>query len=228
MTTLLFASNNRNKLREVSVMSARYGVQIIAADDLVARGAVVGAPPEVDETANSYSGNAVLKADAWFAWAGMPVLADDSGIEVSALGGGPGVYSARYAGSGATAEMNNVKLLDALSTAEDRRAALRSLLVAKLASGTYLMCDGVLEGEIAREPRGKGWGYEPIFFLREYGRTLAELKDEGIAVTTHRMQALERMGKLAGRYFEERGDCAARVGRALRTCGSDAERGFLV
>lgn len=136
------------------------------------------APPDfepAEETADSYVENARLKARALAALVGGPALADDSGLEVDALGGGPGVHSARY---GATAAERNRRLLEELSafSGPERRARFRTALALAFADGREVVGQGACEGEIAQSPRGAGgFGYDPLFLVADLGRTFAEL-----------------------------------------------------
>jgi len=133
------------------------------------------APPE---SGASYRENACIKARALFATLGLAVLADDSGLEVDALGGRPGVHSARY---GKEPADRNQRLLDALHgrVGAERRARFRTAIVLILVGGRELIADGPCEGEIAEAPRGAGgFGYDPLFLLPGLGRTLAELTSE--------------------------------------------------
>jgi XTP/dITP diphosphohydrolase len=133
--------------------------------------------PDVEESATTFEGNAHLKAAAVQAATGRGSVADDSGLEVDALGGVPGVRSARYAGDGASYADNVAKLLHALTGVLDRGARFRTVAVAHLADGRELVCEGTVEGSIATAPRGVGgFGYDPVFVPAEGdGRTFAEM-----------------------------------------------------
>jgi XTP/dITP diphosphohydrolase len=173
----LFATTNRGKLAE---LRAESGVTL----------------PHVEETGATYLDNALLKARALAAASGLPALADDSGLEVDALGGAPGVRSARYAGEEATDEANNRKLLDALAGAGQRTARFRCVLVLVIPSGETLTADGVLEGTIGTGPKGKnGFGYDPLFVLPD-GRHVAELAPEEKMRISHRAMAAGKLANL--------------------------------
>jgi XTP/dITP diphosphohydrolase len=209
---LVFASHNRNKFSEMqSLLGGRMlgcevfgegGIELLSlAQVRVERG--LAAPPEPVENFNSYFQNAQLKADEIGEWAGMPALSDDSGLEVFALNGEPGVHSAYFAGPAGEYAANNRKLLDALAESDDRRALFRCLLCMRLEKGRYLVAEGTVEGVITREPRGlNGWGYEPLFEIPELGKTIAELRDEGAPIPNHRARAVGQLrGALASPFL---------------------------
>ena len=152
---------------------------------------------DVVEDRDTFRGNALKKAMEIATVAGMPCLADDSGLEVDALGGGPGVYSARYAGEGSTDSENNAKLLDELSgIADDERTArFQCAIVIVDQSGRELaMAEGACEGRIGSEPRGShGFGYDPLFVPEGYAQTMAELGPETKNEISHRAKAAAKL-----------------------------------
>ena len=152
---------------------------------------------DVVEDRDTFRGNALKKAMKIATVAGMPCLADDSGLEVDALGGGPGVYSARYAGEGSTDSENNAKLLDELSgVADDERTArFQCAIVIVDQSGRELaMAEGACEGRIGSEPRGShGFGYDPLFVPEGYAQTMAELGPETKNEISHRAKAAAKL-----------------------------------
>jgi XTP/dITP diphosphohydrolase len=152
---------------------------------------------DVVEDRDTFRGNALKKAMKIATVAGMPCLADDSGLEVDALGGGPGVYSARYAGEGSTDSENNAKLLDELSGIADdeRRARFQCAIVIVDQSGRELaMAEGACEGRIGSEPRGShGFGYDPLFVPEGYAQTMAELGPETKNEISHRAKAAAKL-----------------------------------
>jgi len=152
---------------------------------------------DVVEDRDTFRGNALKKAMKIATVAGMPCLADDSGLEVDALGGGPGVYSARYAGEGSTDSENNAKLLDELSgIADDERTArFQCAIVIVDQSGRELaMAEGACEGRIGSEPRGShGFGYDPLFVPEGYAQTMAELGPETKNEISHRAKAAAKL-----------------------------------
>jgi len=153
--------------------------------------------PEVAETGATLEENARLKALSISRATGLPTLAEDTGLEVVALGGAPGVRSARFAGEGKDYRANNEKLLRLLEGVEDRRARFRAVVALALPDGRLWLTEGVLEGEIARAPRGEGgFGYDPLFIPNGETRTLAEMTPEEKDRISHRRRALERMRPL--------------------------------
>jgi XTP/dITP diphosphohydrolase len=183
---LVVATGNRGKLEELRVLAADLAAEIVAQTDLG-----VGA---VAETADSFVGNALLKARHAARATGLPALADDSGLEVDALGGEPGVWSARYAGAGATDAANNAKLLAALAAVRaPRRARYRAVLalVRSADDPSPLVAEGAWHGEIAAAPRGRfGFGYDPLFQPDGDSRTAAELEPADKNRRSHRARAL--------------------------------------
>jgi XTP/dITP diphosphohydrolase len=154
--------------------------------------------PDVEENGSTFLENALIKAEAIAGYTGMPVLADDSGLEVDHLGGGPGIFSARYAGAGATDEENNRKLLGALEDVPlpQRGAAFRCVLVLYLPQGGQHVFEGQWRGRIGEDFRGShGFGYDPLFYLPELGKTVAEMTAEEKNKLSHRSQAVHKLRK---------------------------------
>ncbi len=159
----------------------------------------------VEETGESFLENALLKARRISAETGLPVLAEDAGLEVEALGGRPGVRSARFAGEEATDRENIQKLLTELSGVENRRARFRAVAVVRFPEGKELIAEGELRGTIAAAPRGHtGFGYDPVFIPEGFNKTLAELGLEVKNRISHRAQALRRLKELLRRELETR------------------------
>ncbi len=186
--TLLIATTNAGKSREFGALLADVPVVLQTLADRP------GAPI-VDEDGASYEANALLKARAIAAWAGCATLADDSGLEVDALGGAPGVHSARYADGGGDAA-NIAKLVRALSgvPAARRSARFRCVIVVACPDGATLRAEGTCEGLILDTPRGRGgFGYDPVFFVPELDRTMAELAAADKNRISHRARACERL-----------------------------------
>ncbi len=149
---------------------------------------------DVAETGATFRDNARLKANQISTETGLPVLAEDSGLEVNALNGAPGVHTARYAGEGATDESNIEKLLAALDGVQDRSARFVCVAVLRWPDGTEQLSEGQLCGRIARTPRGNaGFGYDPVFVPDGYERTLAELGEGVKGEISHRRDALDEM-----------------------------------
>jgi XTP/dITP diphosphohydrolase len=154
--------------------------------------------PDVDETEETLEGNAILKARAAFEATGIPAVADDTGLEVAALGGGPGVRTGRYAGEDASYDDNVRKLLSELDHADDRSARFRTVIALVGSGESPLVVDGHLDGRIAHEPRGgHGFGYDPVFEVE--GRTLGEMSVEDKNAISHRAEALRALAARLGR-----------------------------
>jgi XTP/dITP diphosphohydrolase len=185
----VIASANNDKAREMREILS----QALPADvELLARPADLIPTAEVGA---SLEENAALKAREVRAATQVAAIADDTGLEVAALGGRPGVFTARYAGPGAVASENIALLLRELEGAADRSARFRTVAVAALTDGSELVAEGILEGEIARNPRGEhGFGYDPVFVpAGGEGRTLAELDEGEKHALSHRGVALRRL-----------------------------------
>ncbi len=186
---LVIATHNAGKLAEFSLLLAEFAGEMISQQEL--------GIAAVTETEDTFEGNALLKARHAAEWAGCAALADDSGLEVDALNGAPGVYSARYAGEGATDALNNAHLLAALREIPAPRTA-RYRAVLALVSGpsdpTPVIARGVWEGEIILDPRGEyGFGYDPFFMVTSINKTAAELSLKEKNQLSHRSQALRAL-----------------------------------
>lgn len=171
MTKLLIATNNRGKLREYQEMLADLPFELVALED-------VGISDEVDETGATFAENAQLKARTYAAQSGLLTLADDSGLEVAALNGAPGVYSKRFGGHDDDTLARNNYLLEKMGDVAEgqRQANFRCVICIIAPDGREWLCDGRLDGEIALAPRGtNGFGYDPLFYLAQRGKTVAEL-----------------------------------------------------
>lgn len=190
---LLLATGNRGKVREIRAALRGVGVELVALDRETLAGPV---PPEPEETAESFLANAGLKALHYAAATGLPALAEDSGLEVDALGGEPGVRSARWLGRDTPYLEKNRRLLElvderAPGAGTGREARYRSACAVAAAGRILFRSTGVVEGRIARAPRGTGgFGYDPVFELPESGRTMAELTLEEKERISHRGRAL--------------------------------------
>lgn len=190
MSRVVLASNNKGKVREFGEVLADFHMEIVpqSAFDV----------PEAEETGLTFVENAILKARNAAARAGLPAIADDSGIEVDALRGAPGIRSARFAGPGASDQANLDKLLAELDGVPDaRRGARFQCLVVYLEHAedpTPIICQGTWEGRIVREPRGEnGFGYDPVFLVAGRDLTAAELSAEQKNAISHRGQALRKL-----------------------------------
>ena len=187
MTDIVLASSNAGKVREIN--------QLLAGLDIKVRPQSEFNVEDAEETGLTFVENAILKARNAAAHTGLPAIADDSGLEVDALDGAPGIYSARYAGPGAGDRANLEKLLEALrDVAEaERSARFQCLLVYLRHAGdpTPLICQGTWEGRILFEPRGEGgFGYDPVFYVPTHDCSSAELAAETKNSLSHRGQAL--------------------------------------
>ncbi|MDZ4180074.1 MAG: RdgB/HAM1 family non-canonical purine NTP pyrophosphatase [Coriobacteriia bacterium] len=184
---VVVATGNAHKVEEIAAALSDAGYEFIAATD-------VGDWPEPDETGETFIDNARIKAHAARELYGLPVLADDSGLEVDPLDGEPGVYSARYAGPCATDAENNSRLLLALAgiPADQRTARFRSVLVFLAEDGSEVVAEGTCEGIIGDAPRGEGgFGYDPLFLPDATpGRAMAELSMAEKNAISHRGAAL--------------------------------------
>ncbi len=190
MSRVVLASNNKGKVREFGQLLADFHVEIAPQSQFQVS--------EVEETGLTFVENAILKARNATARAGLPAIADDSGIEVDALHGAPGIRSARLAGPGASDQANLDKLLaDLEEVPEKQRSARFQCLVVYLEHAedpTPIICQGTWEGRITREPRGEnGFGYDPVFFLPDHGCTSAELPAQSKNAISHRGQALRKL-----------------------------------
>jgi XTP/dITP diphosphohydrolase len=190
---LAIASRNAHKLRELGRICADWPVAWVTADEHE------GPWPEVEEPHDTYRENALTKAREVAAALGLPAIADDSGIEVDALGGGPGSRSARFAGEDATDAENLTKLIETIvATAPERRAArYRCVAAIVWPDGTELSAEGVCEGALVAVPRGtRGFGYDPVFVPQDSSRTMAELADGEKDAISHRGRAFRALREL--------------------------------
>jgi XTP/dITP diphosphohydrolase len=200
---LVFATRNRGKLVELRELLADFDV--LSVDEAAAR--IGRTIPDVIEDADTFVGNATKKAREISAATGLPALADDSGLEVDALDGAPGVYSARYAGEPHSDSANNTKLLAALAGVAKRTARFRAVLALADTSGPLgaeiITADGTCEGTILTAPRGTGgFGYDPLFFAPELGMTFAEAGLGSKSELSHRARAMRAIKPKLVAYLE--------------------------
>ncbi|AOM40973.1 XTP/dITP diphosphatase [Xenorhabdus hominickii] len=190
MQKVVLATGNAGKVRELADLLADFGLDIVAQTELDVDSA--------DETGLTFIENAIIKARHAAAVTGLPAIADDSGLSVNALGGAPGIYSARYAGNGASDLENLEKLLEAMKGIPDeqRQAQFNCVLVylRHAEDPTPLVFHGHWSGIITHEPAGEsGFGYDPIFYSPEFGCTAAQLSREQKRSVSHRGKALEML-----------------------------------
>ncbi len=189
MRAVVLATRNRGKIAELSKLLEGFSLEVSGLDAFPSVG-------EVPETGDTFAANALEKARTVAGLTGLVAVADDSGLEVDALGGAPGVYSARYAGDKAGDAANNAKLLDALRDvpAGRRAARFRCVMAAAAPNGQTLLAEGKWEGEVALALTGEGgFGYDPLFFDPRLGRTAAQLTREEKNAVSHRGQAMRAL-----------------------------------
>ncbi len=191
MEKIVIASKNRGKIKEIKAMFADSGLMVLSLDDFPD-------VPEIDEDGNSFYENALKKAKVTADFTGEAVIADDSGLEVKALNGAPGIYSARYAGAGAGDKENIARLLQEMRDvpAEKRGASFRCVLVLYRQDKRHEIFEGRWKGVIAESPSGaEGFGYDPVFYVPERGMTAAQLSPEEKNRISHRAQAFSKLKK---------------------------------
>jgi XTP/dITP diphosphohydrolase len=188
---VVLATANADKVAEIAAILSPSGIELVPRPSHV---------PDVDETGETLEENARLKAEALVVATGEPAMADDTGLEVDALGGGPGVYSSRYAGEGATYDDNVRKLLAELDGVplQRRTARFRTVALLRWPDGTEVVATGEVDGVIASEARGSsGFGYDPVFVpVDGDGRTFAEMSPEEKHVVSHRGRAFRTLAEV--------------------------------
>ena len=187
----VLASHNPGKIKEMSAILAQFGVEVVSPKEL-------GITVDVEETGTTFAENAMLKAKAICAAAGLPAIADDSGLCVDALNGGPGVYSARYGGEGLDDRGRYMLLLNNMRGQTTRAAHFACAIACAFPNGDTLTAQGRCDGTIAFAPMGEGgFGYDPVFFVPEKAKTFGQLTAEEKSAISHRGRALESfVGKL--------------------------------
>lgn len=196
MKTIVFATGNRDKLTEIREILSDMDVQILSMRE-------AGIQIDIDENGSTFEENSLIKASAVAAalpdkWKQSVVLADDSGLEIDALGGEPGVYSARFMGEDTSYTIKNAALLERMKNVpvHERTARFVCAVAAVMPDGTHHIVRGTIEGKIGYEPRGEnGFGYDPIFYLPDMSGSTAELPPEEKNAISHRGKALRGMAE---------------------------------
>lgn len=189
---LIFASNNVGKIREVKEIMQDYGKEILSLEE-------AGIHIDIEENGTTFQENALIKCRAIHELTGSMVLADDSGLEIDYLNKEPGVYSARYLGHDTSYDIKNQIILDRLKEAQGAQRSTRYVcaMAAVLPDGREYTALGTVEGLIAKKPAGHGgFGYDPIFLVPEYGKTMAELTPDEKNAISHRGRALRALRRL--------------------------------
>ena len=185
---LLLGTRNPGKLAELRALLKGLDLELQSVMDLT------DPPPDPSEDAPSYAANAIFKARAYARATGIPTIADDSGLEVDALGGAPGVRSRRFFGDDASADERNRMLLGLLEGVSDRTARFVAVIAVAQPDGRVETFDGEIRGEIAEAPRGEdGFGYDPVFTIAEDGRTMAEVPRAEKNAISHRGLAAAKL-----------------------------------
>ncbi|MDR1116870.1 MAG: RdgB/HAM1 family non-canonical purine NTP pyrophosphatase [Oscillospiraceae bacterium] len=187
----VIASNNRKKLEEMKYILGEKGFELLSLED-------IGFSGEIEETGSTFEENALIKARRIAEFSGMPAISDDSGLVVDALGGEPGVYSARYGGDSCKSDRQRYELLlKNMAGVKNRSARFVSCIACvDPVSGRVITAEGSCEGEIAEAPSGDGgFGYDPVFIAASLGRTMAEISPEEKNKISHRARAIEEFAK---------------------------------
>ena len=193
----VLATHNPGKLKEMSDILARFGVEVVSPGDL-------GITVDVEETGTTFAENAMLKAKAICAAAKLPAIADDSGLCVDALNGGPGVYSARYGGEGLDDKGRYMLLLNNMRGQTTRAAHFTCSIACAFPNGDTLTAEGRCDGTIAFAPMGEGgFGYDPVFFVPEKAKTFGQLTAEEKSAISHRGRALESFAAKLETYLKK-------------------------
>lgn len=197
MNKIIIASRNRGKISEIRKILSLENIEVLDLRALAFNG-------DIDESGSDFKENALIKAVEVFSRYRLPVLADDSGLSVSYLGGKPGVFSARFAGPEAGDEENNNLLLEKLrgTTEGERKAWFTCAAVFYYDTGRYFYSEGRIDGVITDTPAGmNGFGYDPLFFIPDRGKTMAQLSEDEKNEVSHRAQAFKRINRYIKDYF---------------------------
>jgi len=183
---VILATSNKAKIREI--------IQILGNDIDYKTMSDFPDWPDVEETEDTFKGNALLKASVLAQRYNMPAIADDSGLAVEGLSGEPGVHSSRYSGEGATDKKNIAKLLKNLTEKKNRKAAFKTVVVFKKPDGEEIFAEGEVKGHITQKPTGKGgFGYDPVFIPEDFDKTFAQMSAEEKNSLSHRGRALRNL-----------------------------------
>lgn len=200
---VLLATANSGKSAEMKLALSHSGIEFLSLKEAEK---LIGKPaPEVVEDGQSYFENCLIKARAYQLWSGLPVIADDTGLEVEVLNGAPGIFSARYAGDNVSSEIRNQKLLSELGHSGMRAAKFVCELIFLISADEYSSARGELPGFIAREIYGRGgFGYDSVFIVSGTEQTLAQIKEFNPEFKTHRKIALQSLNNsdLFKRFIE--------------------------
>ena len=182
---IIFASNNKNKVQEIQNQVPEF-IQIVTLEE-------IGCTEDIEENGKTIEENAIIKANYVTERYGLPCFADDTGLEIEALNGEPGVYSARYAGEEKDADKNMDLVLEKLGSGSNRNAQFKTVIALNIKNQQYLFT-GIVKGEIRKEKQGShGFGYDPIFEPEHSGRTFAEMTVEEKNKLSHRGRAVEQL-----------------------------------
>lgn len=192
MDKIVFATTNEGKVKEIKEILEGFPVEVVSMKEM-------NITTDIEENGTTFEENSLIKAREISKLTGLPALADDSGLEVDYLNGEPGIYSARYLGRDTDYNYKNNYIIDRLKEAEDKERSARFICVISLVlpDGREFVKKGVMEGRIGYEIKGEnGFGYDPIFYLPEYGKTSAELSSDEKNKISHRGKALRAMKEL--------------------------------
>lgn len=196
MSRIVFATGNAGKVKEIQMILADMGMEVVSMKE-------AGITIDIEEDGKTYEENAMIKARAVAAYTEDIVMADDSGLEIDYLNGEPGIYSARYLGEDTSYRVKNANLIERLTEVPDEQRTARFVcaIAAVLPDGTELTTRATIEGRIDYEEKGSnGFGYDPIFYVPQFGKTTAELTEEQKNQVSHRGKALELMKEELKKY----------------------------
>ena len=194
---IIFATNNQDKMKEIHAIMADFPAQIVSLKE-------AGIHADVDENGKTFEENAAIKAEAICKLTGYVTIADDSGLEIDALGGEPGIYSARYMGEDTSYRIKNANLIERLAGVPDEKRTARFVcaVAAAFPDAPTQIVRGTIEGRIGYEEAGEnGFGYDPIFYVPEYGCTTAQMPPEEKNKISHRGRALKKISPILKMYF---------------------------